>query len=439
MGKTYLLQAFVERSDGFYFGATEATTTESLGLFAAALGRRLDSAVSPRFADWDEAIKYLFSVADRTGPIVLDEFPYLVSAAPALPSILQREIDDAVARERPIALILSGSTLSVMGGLLAGNAPLRGRASLELMIRPFDYRTAASYWQIDDPRLAVMLSAVVGGTPAYQRLVAGESPSSRNTFDQWIIEAVLDPARPLFREARYLLDEDVEVRQSAMYYSVLAAIAQGNNTRGGVASYIGRKSADIGHHLTVLEDSGLIRREPDLFRSGRSTYRIAEPLIVFYQVVMRPFWGQLEGGLADQVWQGARSAFSAQVLGPHFEQLCREYELTAGADRYAELPSVVGSGVITDPRTRRSLELDVVVLAAGSGGPRRVLSIGEAKWGRELGGRDADRLRRAREILTERGFDTSQTMLTFYSGAGFAADLTTSEVRRVGVDDLYSH
>ena len=41
-------------------------------------------------------------------------------------------------------------------------------------------------------------------------------------------------------------------------------------------------------------------------------------------------------------------------------------------------------------------------------------------------------------MLAARGFDTSGTALTLYSGAGFAAELTASEVRIVGMDDLYS-
>jgi uncharacterized protein len=33
-----------------------------------------------------------------------------------------------------------------MGQLLGGSAPLPGRASLELIIRPFGYRYAAKFW-----------------------------------------------------------------------------------------------------------------------------------------------------------------------------------------------------------------------------------------------------------------------------------------------------
>ncbi|MCO5966932.1 ATP-binding protein [Actinoallomurus soli] len=86
---------------------------------------------------------------------------------------------------------------------------------------------------------------------------------------EWVLQTVLDPGMPLFREARYLLEEEADVRDTALYHSILAAVASGNNTRGGIAGYIGRKSADIGHRLNVLEDCHLLRRDADLFRSGR--------------------------------------------------------------------------------------------------------------------------------------------------------------------------
>jgi hypothetical protein len=77
--------------------------------------------------------------------------------------------------------------MSVMGRLLAANAPLRGRASLELIVDSFGYRTAARFWQIDDPKLAVLVHSIVGGTPAYrQEFVGGDAPESLTDFGDWV-------------------------------------------------------------------------------------------------------------------------------------------------------------------------------------------------------------------------------------------------------------
>ena len=439
-GKTFLVEALARQTGGLYFGATEATEAESVRLFGQAVTAHLDAATPLRFTGWDEAVRHLFSVVGAAGrPIVIDEFPYLSKASPSLPSILQREIDRSVAEGAPCTLLLCGSAMSVMGGLLAGRAPLRGRAGLELIVRPFDHVLAARFWQLDDPRLAVLHHAVVGGTPAYRRFTDGDTPRDVADFDDWLLRTVLNPASPLFREARYLLEEETEVRDTALYHSALAAVAAGNNTRGGIANYIGRKAADIGHHLNVLEDAGLLRREPDLFRTNRSVYRIAEPLITFYQTIMRPQWGLLESGRAAMVWRDAQARFSSQVVGPHFEQLCRDHAIMAPAGTFAALPGEIGAGVVADPERRTQIQIDVAVLApAVPGRPREILSLGEAKWGDIMGTRHVDRLRRARDLLAARGFDTTRTVLACYSGAGFDGDATTaSDVLTVGLDRLY--
>lgn len=440
-GKTFLLTGLVRKTGGFYFGATEATEADALRRFGEALVQFSGDAVVPNFRDWAEAVTSLFRVAAATSnPMVVDEFPYLTRAAPELPSLLQKEFDQAVYDDRPVRLLLCGSAMSVMGKLLSGNAPLRGRATLEMVVQPFTYRTAAEFWGIDDPNLAVRVHAIAGGTPAYRRFVGGDAPQSADDFDNWVKRAVLNPERPLFREARYVLEEGTDVRDSAIYHSLLAAIATGNHTRGGIANYVGRKGSDIGHHLNVLEDCGLIRREPDVFHASRSAYVVAEPLVTFYQAVMRPDWGLLESGYGENVWENNRQVFSAQVLGPHFEELCREFA-TVAPDLFGDLPGEVGQGTVYDRTTHEQIQIDVAVLAPQRPNQRRrLLSLGEAKWGKKLGRRHLDRLRRARDILAAQGYDTDDTVLALYSGNGFDARLGKSagdDVITVGLEQLY--
>ncbi|MEU9190635.1 ATP-binding protein [Streptomyces sp. NPDC048484] len=459
MGKTYLLRALVERHGGFYFGATAGTEAESLRQFSAALAEHAGSPVAFSFGTWDDAISYLFGLADpgtRGGGasggappgapflVVIDEFPYLAKVAPELPSLIQREIDRFQGQESRMRLLLCGSAMSVMGGLLASTAPLRGRAQLELIVRPFGYRAAADFWGVaGDPALAARLHAVVGGTPAYRRqFLSDDVPATAADFDDWICRTVLSPLSPLFREARYLLAEEAEIRDTALYHSVLAAVAEGNTTRGGIAGYIGRKSVDISHPLNVLEDSHLLAREADVFRAGKSQYRIVEPLINFYEAVMRPSWARLESGQAAEVWGRAAERFAAQVAGPHFEAMCREYVLGPGRSLLSSSLGEVGGGVVTDSKARQQIQIDVAVVEPGSGGSRpSVALLGEAKWGTVMGVAHLDRLDRARELLAGRGMDTASCGLACFSAAGFTdalrAEATRGDVLLVGLDELY--
>jgi uncharacterized protein len=64
------------------------------------------------------------------------------------------------------------------------------------------------------------------------------------------------------------------------------------------------------------------------------------------------------------------------------------------------------------------------VLSAGTPEePKRVLSLGEAKWGEVMGLGHLDRLRRARDLLSVKGHHAAEAILACYSGAGFSAEL----------------
>jgi uncharacterized protein len=444
-GKSFLLEALTSVTGGLYFPALEETEAVSLRAFTAALVRQ-GIAVDRPPRDWSDAIALLLSsVRDEPRAVVIDEFPFLVKASPSLPSIIQRELGPGGSGQDSRArLLLCGSAMSVMGGLLAGQAPLRGRASLELLVQPFGYRDAARFWGADDPRLAALLHAVVGGTPAYRReLVAFDAPAGLADFDAWVMRTVLNSQSPLFREARYLLAEETDIRDPALYHSVLGAIASGNRTNGGIANYVGRKSAEITHPLNVLEDCALIARDPDVFRRGRFTYRAAEPLITFYEVVMRPEWFRLEVGEAAEVWRDQRAGFLSRVAGPHFETICRDFALRASGALFGAAAAEVGSGVVNIPVSKTQIEVDVAVLGpALPGERRRILSLGEVKWGDVMSRRHVERLAAARDLLAA-DYDVSDCVLACYSAAGFDEELRALAERDrrlvlVGLDDIYS-
>lgn len=448
-GKTFLLDALCRATGGFYFVASEATEARSLRQLGTALAEHRGHPAPYRFDTWDDAITVLFSLAqDGPLPVVLDEFPYLVKASPELPSIIQRELGPAGQRRAtPVRLLLCGSAMSFMGSLLSGNAPLRGRAGLELVVPTFDYRLAAEFWGLRDPRLAVLTHAIVGGTPAYRREYSDDdAPADLDDFDNWVERRVLNPTSALFREARYLLTEEPDLRDPALYHDVLGAIATGNASRGGIANYLARKSSDLAHPLAVLEDAGLIVRDDDVFRANRSIYRVAEPLITFYEAIMQPAWADLERpGRAAQVWERSWPTFRAQILGPHFEEICRYWtRWFAATATFGAYVSQVGRGVVNDAAARMSHELDVVALARQDGARHAVLAIGEAKWSEPMGLGHLRRLRHVRELLRARDdCDASATRLLCFSGSGFSAELRAEaaaareEIILVDLDRLY--
>lgn len=364
----------------------------------------------PTLVPWPDAVAALLRLGAH-GPrmVVLDEFPYLAAASPELPSVIQSAYGPRASGRRGswTRLVLCGSAKAVMGGLLSGTAPLRGRASLEMVVAPFDFRTAAAFCGVlDTPDLAVLLFAVIGGTPAYAREFVGfDLPDGPGDFDDWMVRTVLDPSMPLLREGRYLLAEDVtleQTRASGLYHSVRAAVAAGHHSHGAIAGYVERQRSDCTHPLTVLEDAGFVERRGDLLRKGRPTYHIAEPYLRFHHAIVRPNWSRLERpGAAAAVWRDVDATMRSAIVGPAFEDIAREWVM-----RYASPETLggavldVGRTVVNDRAGRAHHEVDIVGLGQRTGGqaaPLRVL--GECTYGRELEVEDLHRLERIRDLL----------------------------------------
>jgi hypothetical protein len=301
-GKSYLLNEFCAATGGLYFAAEEATGRESLRRMGIAIAEFAGVVAPLRFTDWHDAIDTLLGLGrDTQLPVVIDDFPRLARAIPSLPAIIRTALARADSRAR---LLLCGSDSSFLDQILSSNAPLSGLAGLELVVRPFDYRSAARLWGLDDRALAMRVNAILGGTPAYRReLARDDAPNGPEDFDAWVVRTVLNPTSALFREPRHLLADELGVHHIGTYHAVLSVIADGHATREGV-----------GHYRTMLEDAGLASREPDAFRDNRATFRIAEPLLTFYHAVMWPIWSDWEQtGDTAELWRHNKQRFVTKV------------------------------------------------------------------------------------------------------------------------------
>ncbi len=460
-GKSYLLRRLAAETGGFYHQALEHEPTQAL----AELGNRFGGHLGVgRLAldNWEEAISSLRRLAPRMGrglgsaplgtsPLgagsvvagpavaVLDEFPYLLERSSELPSILQRAVD--LSREEgwpAVRLILCGSAISVMADLLKGQGALRGRVHTNLLIRPFNHLDSSRFWGISDPRLALRVDAILGGTPGYRELVQSV-PSSLEELDSWIIDEVLSPSSAFFREDEWLLGEQREMENRALYLSVLAAVAGGSSAQTAIASQLGRTQQSVLHPLDTLVRSGFLAKDDDVVRKRRPVYRIADPVIRFHQVVRQPRTALFEDHRGFEAWDDAKSSFSSLVLGPHFEQLAREHVLRTAEKLISASVFTVGTTVINDRDNRSAHELDIVALGQGTGPQQRVIeAIGEAKL-RELNTGDLSRLERIRTLLP----GAKEAQMVLVSATGFAEDLVSQaagepNVHLVGLKEMYA-
>ena len=444
-GKSYLLRRLADGVGGMYHLATEQAEAVSLRRFGDSLAAWAGLPVgSFGFGDWERALRTATEVLARptrsmASPdvpalLVLDEFPYLYQETPGLPSIVQSLYDSlgpgAGAGALPVRLILCGSAISVMADLLSGTKALRGRAALEVRVRPFGYRDAREYWGIGTMAAAFAHNAIVGGTPGYRELVSDPRiPEDPGQLGDWLARNVLRPSMPLFDEARRVVHEDPRIRDTAAYSSVLAAVAAGESSPTKIGGLLGRPATSLAHQLTTLASAGFIDRRHDLLLDRRPVVTVADPLVRFHQLVIEPYQADLEAGRAAEVWVEAAHTVESKIYGPHFEALAAEWVARYAAAEAGLTVGPVGQTVIACRDHKTGHEIDVLALARGTrprtpGAP--VAFVGAAKHrDRRPGLAELRGLEHRSDLLTAAGHDASRAVLGLFSATGFTEELQT--------------
>lgn len=438
-GKSFLLRRLTQSAQGFYYQAAEEEKGQALASLGAAMGEHL-RVPGGRLAleTWDDAIRALGDMADVNAPtlIVIDEFPYLLNHSPELPSLLQKAIDRSRDGGPQLRLVLCGSALSTMASLLTGTQALRGRASLDLVVGTFDHREAARFWGITDPATAFQVHAILGGTPGYRDLLPAAPPQSLNEIDEWLAAGPLNPSSALFREDDYLLTEERSLTDRSLYHSVVTAIADGNTSQASIAGALGREQRAVQHPLTALEEAGFISRAEDALRARRPIYALADPIVRFHHVVTRRDIARFEERRTLEAWADAQPRFATHVLGPHFEELARQFvfkfasEATVGGRA-----STVGPAVVNDAKGKAQHELDVVAIKREPNGSQSVLAIGEAKHSAaQRTTSDLTRLEHIRELVGTKDQTAVSARLLLFSANGFERNLVDNAKGRDDVE-----
>jgi hypothetical protein len=322
-----------------------------------------------------------------------------------------------------------------MADLLSGTRALRGRAALELRIRPFGYRDAREYWEIGTPATAFAHNAIVGGTPGYRELVPDPAvPPDPRQLGSWLARNVLRPSMPLFDEARRVVHEDPRIRDTAAYSSVLAAVAAGESSPTKIGGLLGRPATSLAHQLATLAAAGFIDRSHDLLLDRRPVVTVADPMVRFHQLVVEPYLAGLEAGQASQVWAEATHTVESKIYGPHFEAVAAEWTARYAAAEKGLAVGPVGQTVIACREHKTSHEIDVLALVRGTR-PRTpgaaIAFIGEAKHrDRRPGLAEFRRLQHLRELLTAAGHDASDAVIGLFSATGFTEELQTEAAGR---------
>jgi AAA+ ATPase superfamily predicted ATPase len=413
LGKSELVrQSIADRNDAVYYQAVESTAQNQLEQFVDTATGQFPSLRNVR-RDWEALLEAL---GEEDAVVVIDEFPFLIEEDESLPSRIQR-VWDIELQETGMTLVLVGSSISVMEDkVLSGSAPLYGRRTATIDLKPLSVVDACEFFPEYDPETAITTWSIYGGTPYYLQTIDPDQQLGTN-----VQQTILSERGLLYSEPEFLLR--TELRQPNTYFSILRALAHGRRTPNEIAGMAGVESGSLSTYLQKLRRLRLVERHIPVTESPtaskRGRYRIAAPLF--------RFWFRFVYGNQDQLRMLGEDAYEelvapelADYVSPLFERLCQR-----------ALPNLL------DQQFRdvgqwwfKEHELDVLGLADEG------LVAGECKFtSRPVDeGVLANLERTVSEVRWSEEPSDGETSYVLFSRSGFTADLEqTAETR----DDVF--
>lgn len=431
VGKTALINEFCKDKSTIFFSALNTTGKENLdALSRAILGyERPEMKATPFFPDYDSAFAELTALTqEKRIVVVIDEFPYLAKAMPAVSAMLQHLIDHKW-NDSKMFLILCGSSMSFMEHQVLGQeSPLYGRRTGQFKIEPMDYRETAKFHpELSDTDNA-LIYGITGGVPHYINKL-----DVRDTIDNALLENFFDRSAYLYEEPANLLKQ--ELREPAVYNAIIKAIADGASRPNEIVTKIGEESSIVAKYLKTLTDLGIIKREtPITEKLGRKTiYLLADNFFRFWYRFVPTNMSAIDSGRIAKTYAHAVKPYFSDYMGLVFEQMCKDYLLYYAQDLPIEL-NEIGQWWGTDPVQRKQIQIDIV----GTSSENRSYIIGSCKYRNEKIGSDELELLRSYAAVFGKG---DRYHYYIFSKGGFTDGLLDSqsngEVTLVTLDEMY--
>lgn len=263
VGKTSLILKACEGLDFAYLFVERMAESDLCAVFQRELEERFGVPILGKAEKFTEIFEAIMKLSlERPITVVIDEFQELRKVDMSVFSGIQK-IWDLYKDRSKVNLIVSGSVYTLIQKIFkTKKAALYGRETAFIRIDPFKVSVLKEILAEYKPKYTkedlLALWSFTGGVAKYVEILMDRGATSCEKM----VKAIVSEDSVFLDEGRAVLVEEFE-KEYGVYFSVLAAIAGGRNTRNEISQALGR---DVGGYLTRLEkDYALIVRRQPLF------------------------------------------------------------------------------------------------------------------------------------------------------------------------------
>lgn len=375
VGKTALINRFIENKNAIYFMGVESNAKQNLENFSKSIIEHTTGIeTETSFLSFQSALEHIFKLSEKERIILaIDEYPYVARSSKSLASTLQLLIDKYKDNSK-LMLILCGSSMSYMEDhVLAYKAPLYGRRTAQMKILPFDFDETCRYFEHFSDEDKALIYGIVGGTPQYLLQMNDDLSVEDN-----IKNTYLNSTSALFEEPENLLKQ--EVREPALYNAIITAIATGASRMSEISGKVGEDTNVCSTYIKNLISLGIIQKETPYGEkaSRKSVYSIEDNMFRFWYRFILENNSIIARGAADLAYKRI-VPFLPDYMGKVFEEICKQYlwKLLLSGKCPVNF-STLGRWWGNDPIAKSQVEIDILAEQ-----DKNTALFGECKWTNE--------------------------------------------------------
>ena len=322
IGKTQLALMANEDSPTLYFFVARKAESFLCQDFQQEIAEKFGIPVLGEIHHFGKLFEYLMMLScQRAFTLIIDEFQEFYRVIPSAYSDIQHYWDLHNGRSK-INLIVCGSVYSLMHKIFENQKePLFGRITAKMSVKPFEVSVLGDILGAYNPNYTnedlLALYSFSGGVAKYVQLLMDGGACTY----QKMLSLMIREDSTFINEGKNMLIEEFGT-EYAIYFTILSAIARGENTRAKIEAVVNR---EIGGYLTKLEhDYGLISKTLPLFSKVETKnlrYVLDDNFLIFWFRFVYKYGYMLEVGNYDglmTIVERDYKTFSGKLLEKYF-------------------------------------------------------------------------------------------------------------------------
>ena len=379
VGKSTLLQHFIEGKKAVYYTAVRSSSQRNLEL----LGNRVMEVLAPEmkglaFHSYEQLFAFIGERCRNERIVfIIDEFPYMAESDKALLSVMQKHIDTEWLHGN-MYLFLCGSSVSFMEDeVLSEKSPLFGRRTSQIALKPFNFLESAQFIPHYSAEEKAIAYGVTGGIARYLSLFDADK-----SLDENLQELFFSNYGYMYEEPVNILTQ--EFRSISNYSAIIEAVATGRTRLNEIADLTKLESSTVAHAVSNLVDIGILKKDyaiTDERNKRKVRYGLADHMFRFWYQFVAPYIDIIDMGAGNLHYERVVKPRISGYMGEVFEDMCRYYTLLLGVE--GKLPCLVtktGKWWGPNPEKKEETDIDVVGLDITS----KEAVLGECKFKNEV-------------------------------------------------------